>query len=130
MDLFEAVGWSEDIMTVDLREAFQKQDIASLRDAQGATLLHVCAKWNYPRLAATLVKEGVPINARDNGGFMCMHEAARYNNVAVGLVLIDLGARAGARTWITQESPYDVARAHGHSGFCEMLASIGSPPAS
>ena len=78
-----------------------------------------------PRLAEPLLTAGADVNARQEGGFTPLHEAAYNGNLDLIELLLSRGADATART-DEGDTPAGLARKQGHHHGARLIDSHGS----
>ncbi|KAE8214221.1 hypothetical protein CF327_g2346 [Tilletia walkeri] len=112
----------------DIPGAAPRRDAIRLANKQGHTLLHLAVMLGFHRLAASLLRRGVPVNARDRNGYTALHFAALHGRVTVARLLLSGGARDNIPNWEGQ-LPIDIAREKDQIDVEMMLADTGSPAA-
>jgi ankyrin repeat protein len=84
--------------------------------------LHAASAGGNASICAKLIAAGADVNARQQGGFTPLHEAAHRDDVA----MVDLYLRSGADRSLHADdgkTALDIAREHGHARIIELLES-------
>ncbi|KAK0547548.1 SPT3 Dosage dependent suppressor of Ty-induced promoter mutations-like protein [Tilletia horrida] len=105
-----------------------RKDAIRLANKQGHTLLHLAVMLGFHRLAADLLRRGVPVNARDRNGYTALHFAALHGRVTIARLLLNGGARDNIPNW-EGHLPIDIAREKDQIDVEMLLADTGSPAA-
>ncbi|KAI7797363.1 putative protein phosphatase 1 regulatory subunit 16A, partial [Triplophysa rosa] len=103
----ECRGAKESEMLRDLREVLESAGDLSLRDEQGASLLHIAAANGYVSVGELLLENKVSPDDRDNDGWTPLHAAACWGQIQMVELLVANGASLNARSDL-DETPLDV----------------------
>jgi hypothetical protein len=96
-------------------------------DKNGQCVLHLVAALGYDWAIAPIVTSGVNINFRDVNGCTALHWAASCDRERTVVLLVSMGAAAGALTdpcpeFPSGRTPADLASSYGHKGISGFLA--------
>jgi hypothetical protein len=111
---FEGHGWTgEDLFRFKVLAA-DFPAAAQWKDARGATLLHLAAKWSDADFCAALLEQGADVKAVDKFGRTPLHRAAeRSGNAAADTLGTLLGANAPINA-LTKDGATPLANAYAH----------------
>lgn len=106
----------------------QRNSFKVKRNNKGETQLHVACISGRAKHAARLLESGHPVNARDNSGWLPIHEAANFGHLAVVQLLISAGAEVNdpGGEHCGGTTPLHDAAANGHVQCTRALLEAGA----
>jgi ankyrin repeat protein len=126
-------GWSADGFTPLMLAAFFGQapvvrfllewgaDAAAVsRNTMRVMALHSAVAGRHVEAAEALLAHGAPVNARQDGGYTPLHQAAQYGQAPMIRLLLTYGADPSL-TMNAGRTPADLARAQGHQEAVPLL---------
>lgn len=90
----------------------------------GHTALHWAASKNHQDLAIWLLKEGLPVNARNGADSTPLHTAAQNGRKKMTRTLLNAGADPAAMN-ADGETPIDLAKERGHDAVAKLIEEAG-----
>ncbi len=95
------------------------------QNAMRNTALNAACASNQTEVARLLLQRGAGSNARQAGGFSCLHAAAYNGNVELASLLVAAGADLDAVN-DARQTPLDLAMQKGHQVVAELLLKVGA----